>query len=225
MSLRRGWKIFFADTGAFVFHDELSIGTTAGVLCYQNGNFETFNELAGKPFGDVRAMAQDKAGAIWFGTAGGGLVCLRDGSFHRFQKSDGLSSDFIECLHFAEDGALWVGTFGGGLNRLKDGQFSVVNQEQGLPSGVIGHIEADGRGYFWMSSYGGILRANESDLNRCADGKLAKVAISDLRRPRWNADAGMFGRLAARGRQNGRRTAVVSHGQGAGCGGPGGRHD
>ena len=62
-----------------------------------------------------------------------------------------------------------------GLNRFKDGKFSVINHEQGLPNSVIGHIESDGRGYFWMSSYGGILRASETDLNRCADGEMAEV--------------------------------------------------
>ena len=158
-------------------HDGLWIGTTAGVLHSQPGKLARFNEIAGEPFGDVRAIAQDKSGAMWFGTAGSGLVHLQNGSFRRFKISDGLSSDFIECLHFAEDGALWIGTFGGGLNRLKDGQFSIVSSEQGLPNSVIGHIESDGLGYFWMSSYGGILRASEQDLNRCADGKLAEVSF------------------------------------------------
>lgn len=155
--------------------DELWIGTTTGALRYRNGKPERFTEIAGKPFGDVRAIARDKSGALWFGTAGAGLVCLRDGNFRRFTKSDGLSSDFIECLYFAEDGALWIGTFGGGLNRLKEGKFSVINHEQGLPNGVIGHIESDGRGCLWMSSYSGILRASEKDLIGCADGKAAKV--------------------------------------------------
>jgi len=158
-------------------HDGLWIGTTAGVLHSQHGKLARFNEIAGEPFGDVRAIAQDKSGAMWFGTEGGGLVHLQNGSFRRFKISDGLSSDFIECLHFAEDGALWIGTFGGGLNRLKDGQFSIVSSEQGLPNSVIGHIESDGLGYFWMSSYGGILRASEQDLNHCADGKLAEVSF------------------------------------------------
>ena len=157
--------------------DGLWIGTTAGPLRYQNGRLEQFGEIAGEPFGEVRAIAQDKSDSRWFGTAGGGLVRLLDGNFRRFKKSDGLSSDFIECLHFADDGALWIGTFGGGLNRFKDGKFSVINHEQGLPNGVIGHVESDGRGNFWMSSYGGILRANETDLNRCADGKLAGVSF------------------------------------------------
>ena len=173
-----GLEKFLLPIPALLFlHDQLWIGTTAGVLRYQNGSFEQFNEVGGKPFGDVRAIAQDKSGAIWFGTAGSGIVCRRDGNFRRYNKADGVSSEFIECLHFAEDGAMWVGTFGGGLNRFKNGKFSVVNHQQGLPSGVIGHIEADGRGYFWMSSYGGILRAKEMDLNQCADGNLARVSF------------------------------------------------
>jgi len=160
-----------------LLREELWIGTTAGVLRYQAGKSERFGEIASQPFGDVRAMAQDKSGALWFGTAGGGLVRREHGNFRRFKKADGLSSDFIECLHLADDGALWIGTFGGGLNRLKAGKFSGVNREQGLPNSVIGHIESDGRGFFWMSSYGGILRASERDLNRCADGELAGMTF------------------------------------------------
>ena len=173
-----GLENFLLPMPALLFaHNELWIGTPAGARLYRNGQLEQFSEIAGQPFGDVRAIVQDKTVALWFGTGGGGLVCFQDGNFRRFKKSDGLSSDFVECLHFADDGALWIGTFGGGLNRLKDGKFSVINHKQGLPNGVIGHIEADGRGFLWMSSYGGILRANETDLNQCADGKLAEVSF------------------------------------------------
>ncbi|HEX9048680.1 MAG TPA: two-component regulator propeller domain-containing protein, partial [Verrucomicrobiae bacterium] len=124
--------------------DGLWIGTTAGARRYQNGQLERFDQIDGEPFGDVRAMARDKAGVLWFGTAGNGLVRREKGHFQRFKKSNGLSSDFVECLHFANDGTLWIGTFGGGLNRLKGGKFSVISREQGLPNGVIGHIESDG---------------------------------------------------------------------------------
>jgi signal transduction histidine kinase/ligand-binding sensor domain-containing protein len=157
--------------------DGLWIGTTAGPLRYQNGKLERFSEIAGEPFGDVRTIALEKSGALWFGTAGNGLVRRENGIFHRFKKSDGLSSDFVECLHFADDGALWIGTFGSGLIRFKDGHFSAVNRDQGLPNGVIGHIESDGRGFIWMSSYAGILRANETDLNDCADRKLTEMSF------------------------------------------------
>jgi len=171
-----GLENFLPPMPALLFAgNDLWLGTPAGAQRYHDGKLEPFNEVAGQPFGDVRAIAQDKSGALWFGTAGGGLVRLQNGNFRRFKKSDGLSSDFVECLHFADDGALWIGTFGGGLNRFKDGKFSAINHEQGLPNDVIGHIESDGRGYFWMSSYGGILRASEKDLNRCADGGIAGV--------------------------------------------------
>lgn len=173
-----GLENFRSPIPALLFlNDGLWMGTPSGAFFCNQGKLQMFKEIAGRPFGDVRGIARDHAGALWFGTAGGGLVCLRKGTFHRFTKSDGLSSDFIECLLVADDGALWIGTFGGGLNRFKDGRFSVINQDQGLPNSVIGHIEPDGRGFFWMSSYGGILRATEADLNRCADGRLAGVSF------------------------------------------------
>lgn len=171
-----GLEKFRPPIPALLFSREaLWIGTTLGAARYENGKLERFNKIADEPFGDVRAIAADPSGSLWFGTAGGGVIRLREGNFQRFRKSDGLSSDFIECLHFADDGALWIGTFGGGLNRLKKGKVSVINQEQGLPNGVIGHIEADDSGFFWMSSYAGILRASEADLNRCADGVTSAV--------------------------------------------------
>lgn len=158
------------------FGNEMWIGTTTtGALHYRDGKLERFDEVAGKPFGDVRAIARDKSGVLWFGTAGGGLIRRENGTFTRFKKADGLSSDFIECLYIADDGALWIGTFGGGLDRLKDGKFTVISHREGLPNEVIGHIESDGHGFLWMSSYGGIIRAGERDLNSCADGKVSKV--------------------------------------------------
>lgn len=167
---------FRAPTPSLLYsRGELWIGTTAGTLRYGKDQPEPFNQIAGEPFGDVRAIARDASGTLWFGTAGSGLVCETNGTFHRFRKSDGLSSDFIECLYFAKDGALWIGTFGGGLNRLKNGKFSAITRAQGLPNGVIGHIESDDLGYFWMGSYGGILRVSERDLNRCADGEIAQA--------------------------------------------------
>ena len=154
----------------------LWIGTTAGLLRYENEKAVWVNQASGQIAGnDVRAIAEDKKGAVWFGTAGNGLACLQNQTIRRFKKANGLSSDFIECLHFAADGTLWIGTFGGGLNRFKDGHFSVISRNQGLPNSVIGDIESDGRGFFWMSSYGGIIRVSEAELNRCADGKIKEV--------------------------------------------------
>jgi signal transduction histidine kinase len=171
-----GLETFLTPAPALLFtDDEFWIGTTAGAVRYENGRSEPFGDSGQGSFGDVRVVAPDKSGGLWFGTAGSGLVLLQDGNLRRFKKSDGLASDFVECLHFSNDGTLWIGTFGGGLNRFRNGKFSVINREHGLPNSVIGHIESDDLGFFWMSSYGGILRASEEDLNRCADGQIAEV--------------------------------------------------
>ncbi len=155
--------------------DALWIGTTSGLLRYENGSLTRFNPNHGQPLNDVRAIDRDRQGAIWFGTAGNGLGCLQDQTIRQFKKSDGLSSDFIECLHFDVEGTLWIGTFGGGLDRFKDGHFATINRNQGLANSVIGDIEDDGRGFFWMSSFGGIMRVSKTELNDCADGKIQRV--------------------------------------------------
>ncbi len=147
------------------------VGTSAGLLNYQDRTSIATNPVVG----DVRAIARDKQGAMWVGTAGHGLACVTEQNVRWFNKTNGLSSDFVECLHFDENGTLWIGTFGGGLNRFKDGNFATINQKHGLPNSVIGDIEADQFGFLWMSSYGGIIRANESELNLCADGKISEV--------------------------------------------------
>jgi signal transduction histidine kinase len=151
------------------------IGTGEGLWHYQSGKASRILDSRGKALRDVRAVVEDRDGAIWFGMSSGGLGCWKQGVLRRFRRSDGLASDYIQCLHLDDEGALWVGTFGGGLSRLKDGHFSVIGKEQGLPDGVICDIEDDGNGYFWMSSHNGIIRADQSELNRCADEQIKEV--------------------------------------------------
>jgi signal transduction histidine kinase/ligand-binding sensor domain-containing protein len=152
------------------------IGTAAGLLHYRAGRTNWFATASnGRPLRDVRTIAEDGQGAIWFGMAGDGLARLKDHDIRQFETTNGLSSDFIECLHFDKEGVLWIGTFGGGLDRYKDGHFAVINRKQGLPNDVIGDIEEDGQGNFWMSSHDGIIRVSEAELNRCADGAIKEV--------------------------------------------------
>jgi len=153
----------------------LWVGTAEGLLHYQSGRTNWFIKNNGQALLDVRTVAEDSQGAVWFGMAGGGLARLKDGRIQQFRTTDGLSSDFIECLRFDKEGTLWIGTFGGGLDRFKDGHFSVINRRQGLPNSVIGDIEEDDWGFFWMSSHDGIIRVNGVELNRCADGESDEV--------------------------------------------------
>jgi ligand-binding sensor domain-containing protein/signal transduction histidine kinase len=151
------------------------VGTTTGLLRYQNGTVTSFGEKEGLVLPDVRALAEEPNGTLWFGMLGGGLGCLQNGVIKQYRKSDGLSSDFVQCLHLDSGGALWIGTYGGGLNCFKHGRFSVIGINQGLPNNYICAIEQDYSNNFWVSSHAGIFRIQKSELDQCADGQIPSV--------------------------------------------------
>ncbi len=153
----------------------LWIGTAEGLLRYDAaGNLSRLppDELSAKR--DVRCIIESRTGKVWFGTAGEGLFCQATGPLQQFRKTDGLPGDFVQCLHEDDAGALWVGTTDG-LGRFKDQHFTALTTKQGLPDNVICDIEDDGRGFFWMSSNNGIFRVRKTELESCADGRLASV--------------------------------------------------
>jgi signal transduction histidine kinase/ligand-binding sensor domain-containing protein len=151
------------------------IGSVTGLLKYQNGVVTHFGERNGLVLPDVRALAEEPDGTLWFGMLGGGLGRLQNGVIKQFRQSDGLSSDFVQCLHLDDDGALWIGTYGGGLDYLKQGSFSSVGVKQGLPNNYICAIEQDRSNNFWISSHAGIFQIQKSELIECADKKVSLV--------------------------------------------------
>jgi signal transduction histidine kinase/ligand-binding sensor domain-containing protein len=182
------------------------VGTRVGLLHCNGNETNWFGSKQGLALPDVRAVVEDKEGAVWFGMLGGGLGSLKDGALRQFRKRDGLSSDFVQCLRCDNDGTLWIGTFGGGLNRLKKGRFAAITTRQGLADDIICHIEEDDHGDFWMSSHAGILCVSKNELNACADGQLR------------------FVRCLAYGKGDGLLTSECSGGlQPAGCRTPDGR--
>jgi diguanylate cyclase (GGDEF)-like protein len=65
------------------------------------------------------AIAQDRAGLLWFGTQGG--LVRYDGYEARVYRSNPadpatLAGNYVRTLLVASDGRLWVGTFSGGLS-------------------------------------------------------------------------------------------------------------
>jgi signal transduction histidine kinase/ligand-binding sensor domain-containing protein len=146
------------------------VGAQTGLAHCDRGKVQWYGPNEGLIHPDVRAVVQDRQGAVWFGMLGGGLGVLENGRMRQFRKVNGLSSDFVQCLRLDNDDSLWIGTSGGGLNRLKNGRFAVISTSQGLPNDVICDIEDDGRGNLWFSSHGGIFRVSKNLLNACADG-------------------------------------------------------
>jgi ligand-binding sensor domain-containing protein len=65
----------------------------------------------------VRAMLEDRRGALWLGTEGAGLFRFADGSF----TSVPTSHPSIRALFEDREGNLWAGTAGGGINKIRNG--------------------------------------------------------------------------------------------------------
>jgi signal transduction histidine kinase/ligand-binding sensor domain-containing protein len=150
------------------------IGTGFGLMRYEPGKITWLAREPELALPDVRTMIEAPDGTLWFGMSGGGLGRLQQGVLRQYRRNDGLSSDFVQCLRLENDGTLWIGTLNG-LNRFKDGRFVAITKKQGLPDDTICAIEDDDRGYFWLSSHGGILRVDQAELNRCADGQIKQL--------------------------------------------------
>ena len=89
----------------------LWVGTSSGLVRYENGKCASFTRKDGLEMPDVRAIVEDAAGVMWFGMSGGGLGRLENGKLKQLRRQDGLPSDFVWSLLAEEDGTLWAGTF------------------------------------------------------------------------------------------------------------------
>lgn len=110
----------------------------------------------------VRAIVQDKAGFIWFGTTHG--LQRYDGSnlktyVHDQNNKNSLSHNTIRTLLADDDGGIWIGTRGGGLNYLKNGKFIIYTSDPKDPTSIsdnsIECLAKDSDGNLWIGTRSG----------------------------------------------------------------------
>jgi DNA-binding response OmpR family regulator/signal transduction histidine kinase len=131
-----------------------------------------FQQLTNKPLiGQIRAFAEDRAGAIWVGTHEAGLArILPSGHVQYWNTSNSdISSNKIFSLHFTTDNLLWVGTWHGGLNLVDIDSMQIrhFSYKEGLPDSTIFGILEDQSGHLWLSSYAGLIRFRPCDEVDC----------------------------------------------------------
>ncbi|HWA29368.1 MAG TPA: two-component regulator propeller domain-containing protein [Lacunisphaera sp.] len=151
------------------------VGSFLGLVHYADGAPRWITSAWGLPMRDVRVVLEQADGSLWVGCNGSGLFHVQGTDVRRYGKEDGLMNEFVQALHRDAGDALWIGTRSGGLSRLKAGRFFTLGLAQGLTNDSIGHITEDALGYVWMGSRGGILRVKKTELDDCADGKIARV--------------------------------------------------
>ncbi len=117
---------------------------------------------------DVRAIAQDPQGFMWFGTWLGGLNRY-DGYTFRVYKHDphderSLSSDNIRKVYIDHTGVLWVKTNAPGLDRYDRETDTFVHYQHdsddpsSLPHDFVKVFYEDEAGTLWVGTQGGLAR-------------------------------------------------------------------
>ena len=104
-------------------------------------------------------LIEDRAGAVWIGTAARGLFRY-DGS--GFMKVDASHRE-ITCLMEDREGNLWAGTGGGGLDLLRPRTLELLGEASGLPFESIRSVCEDTEGGIWaVTQNGRVARRTEA---------------------------------------------------------------
>ena len=141
------------------------------VFRYHAGVLTEYSEREGMRAGSVRAMLEDRRGAIWVG-GDSGLCRIQDGKATHYSRAEGLSAERVTALAESAGGDLFVGTREGGLNRLREGAFTVYTRRDGLPDDAIGGLYLDAEDALWIGTRSG-------GLSRFKAGRFTNYAVGN----------------------------------------------
>jgi len=135
------------------------IGTRGALFVWREGQLKEFPR-----FQRIRALFQDRAGAIWIGAEiGGGVVRYQNDTFTKFDdmipapaSADDARVQQPIAWAFAEDaeGAVYAGLFRRGLIRLKGDVVTRLETDTGFPASDIRAIYPAPDGTLWVGTRG-----------------------------------------------------------------------
>ncbi|MCC6837911.1 MAG: SpoIIE family protein phosphatase [Bacteroidia bacterium] len=177
-----------------------------GVVKFQNGKMINYkidvkNLKNSLKDNDVQAIAEDKAGNIYFGTKTG-LSIYNGSTFSNYKIKDGVSDDDnIYSIVIDKQQKIWVGS-GNGVYMFKDGAFlpiDAVNKQKtdrgNLP---VYCIFEDRNGSMWFAVENGAIKYNGSKVERFnksngfIDKRVSSI-IQDKKGHLWlGTDEGVF---------------------------------
>lgn len=103
---------------------------------------------------DVRGVALDAQGKLWFATLAGAAV-QGDSDWNFFTGEEGLPFNDFTCMAAGQDGAVWFGTTRG-VVRYKDGKWRYRQGRRWLPHDEVRSIAVDGDHGVWVATAGGV---------------------------------------------------------------------
>ena len=150
------------------------IGRDRSVQCQTGSGWKNYDTRDGLPPFRVRAISQDRAGGMWFGSYGGGLCWLEEGRIRSYPTSNGELNNRVWAIHEDERGILWTGTQAG-LNRFENGRFFTFTTAHGLHENVVNHVLEDQFGNLWFGGLRGIYRVARNEFNAVSAGRTNRV--------------------------------------------------
>lgn len=149
------------------------------------------------PSDEVRQIAQDDRGFVWFATEGG--VARFDGANFDSSASQGSELAPFEGVSVrtvsSAGGALWFGT--------ADGLWST---RSGVPARVpsfagqqVNAVRADSAGTVWVASTGGLFREGPEGFTRVAQGEVTSISVDPADGGLWFATAATGGAARLQG--------------------------
>ena len=101
-----------------VNYDDIWIGTEAGLVHYNAGNWTTYTTADGLPDNSIRSVLVTPDTAVWVGTFIGGMAKFKNGVFTVYNSiNSNLPDNFVRAFAYEAPGILWIGT-PNGLARL-----------------------------------------------------------------------------------------------------------
>lgn len=129
--------------------------TFNGIHKYDSNIYTTLNVAQGLCHSRILCAAEDAAGRMWFGSAGGGVCCYDGVRFTSYGKAQGLAGNNVPCLLADKAGNIWMGSTDGGLTRYDGHSFMTLTTADGLASNVIADITEDSTGNIWVGTQEG----------------------------------------------------------------------
>ena len=151
------------------------IGLKAGLAWWVANDRQVWNVSGNSVMPAIRALAETPDGNVWAGADDGTIFRCTPEKLETFRATDALAGQPIYSLHSDASGTLWAGTFRGGLVRFSGGKFSRITAANGLSADIISQIQEDNHGRLWLGTHQGIYSVSKTELNACADGRLASV--------------------------------------------------
>lgn len=110
---------------------------------------------------NVRAIYEDGAGNVWFGTSLS-LVKFDGHTYTSYGQKEGLPAKGVFVIREDRAGTLWIGTESG-LVAYRDGAFTSITERYGTAGNIVRSIYEDADGTLWIGMY-------DSGIYRYKDG-------------------------------------------------------